>query len=282
MSPRPILKGSQSDVFQQQQSRLPQHHLQTAHHHHQHHSVHFPPSPALTRTFVAHSAATYDRSPIVVSPNDCALPERGCPGRTYFEESPSNPSFRQHMSNFKGYHPRAFSASGLASNHGVPPLVPDLSSESDESDGIAGFPTPSSVTFGPHGLPSSSAVRAVANSPNLNMHTHGYAAYDQDAALAFLPYSRSSYSYEVAEDNLQKEKVRRRRDKRHESSVDPDRISSGDAHISQFAHCLSISRSSSPSRSPPSTPKKKSHRRQPSSITPAFSSFSDDGCLGGF
>ncbi|OCH86267.1 hypothetical protein OBBRIDRAFT_248509 [Obba rivulosa] len=42
--------------------------------------VHFAPNPALART---HSAAQYDRSPIVVMPNRCALPERGCPGRTY-------------------------------------------------------------------------------------------------------------------------------------------------------------------------------------------------------
>ncbi|KLO20431.1 hypothetical protein SCHPADRAFT_6061 [Schizopora paradoxa] len=45
--------------------------------------VHFPPSTSLTSTYTAHSASVYDRSPIQVSPNACALPERGCPGRTY-------------------------------------------------------------------------------------------------------------------------------------------------------------------------------------------------------
>jgi hypothetical protein len=281
MSPRPILKGSNTDGFKQ-----PYHSHHYAHTSHpQQHSVHFPPSPALTRTFFAHSPSTYDRSPIVVSPNDCALPERGCPGRTYFEETSSNRKRANLMLSTKGYHPKAFAAPALGPNYDLPPLVPDLSSESDESDGMASLPPPSSVTFGPHGLPSSSTFRAVSTTLDITMHTHGYAAYSQDAALAFLPYSPSSYPYEVVEDNIHKEKSRRRRDRKHESSVDPDRISSGDAHIAHFAHtfsCLSISRSPSPSRSTPPPPRKKSHRRQQSSFTPAFSTSPVDGCLGGF
>lgn len=280
MSPRPILKPS---AFSQ--PNHPHRHQQPAS---AHPSVHFPPSPSLTRTFLVHSASAYDRSPIVVSQNDCALPERGCPGRTYFEDSAASRQRQHthHMSISKGYHPRAFSSpsSTLGSNYGVPLLVPDLSSESDESDGVASLPPPSSIIFGPHGLPSSSTIRAVSNSPNLTMHTHGYAACDHDAALAFLPYS--PYPYDVPEENiLQKEKLRRRRDKKHESSIDPDRIPSGDAHISQFTQsfaCLSISRSTSPSRSPASTQKKKNLRRQESCFTPTFPTLPDDGCLGGF
>ena len=42
--------------------------------------VHFPPTPTLTSTEITHSPFTYDRAPIVVAPNLCALPERG--GRT--------------------------------------------------------------------------------------------------------------------------------------------------------------------------------------------------------
>jgi hypothetical protein len=273
MSPKPILKGSKPDGFRQ-----PQYYTHTAH---PHHSVHFPPSPALTRTFMAHSASTYDRSPIVVSQNDCALPERGCPGRTYFEELPSGSNARRRfIINTKGYHPRAFSAI-----YDLPPLVPDVSSESDESDAVAGFPPPSSVTFGPHGLPSSSTARAVTNTLDIAIHTHGYVACDQDAALAFLPHSPSSYPYDDTEDTLQKEKSRRRRDKKHESSADAYRIPSGDVHLAQFAHafsCLSVT-PPSPSRSPTSTPKKKSPRRPPqSSFTPTFSNYPNDGCLGGF
>ncbi|EMD32175.1 hypothetical protein CERSUDRAFT_99576 [Gelatoporia subvermispora B] len=59
-----------------------------------HSLVHFAPRPALAVVARTHSAAQYDRSPIVVQPNRCALPERGCPGRTYSladEPSPSSP-----------------------------------------------------------------------------------------------------------------------------------------------------------------------------------------------
>ncbi|KAJ7619304.1 hypothetical protein FB45DRAFT_1062744 [Roridomyces roridus] len=47
--------------------------------------VHFPPSPRLSRTFSAHSSSSYDRTPIEVATNVCALPARGCPGRTYYD-----------------------------------------------------------------------------------------------------------------------------------------------------------------------------------------------------
>ncbi|KAF8816141.1 hypothetical protein BYT27DRAFT_7051219, partial [Phlegmacium glaucopus] len=39
--------------------------------------VHFPPTPSLTSTEITHSSFSYDRAPIVVAPNTCALPERG-------------------------------------------------------------------------------------------------------------------------------------------------------------------------------------------------------------
>lgn len=45
--------------------------------------VRFPSSSSLTCTFLVHSPSTYDRSPIVVTPNQLALPERDCPGKTY-------------------------------------------------------------------------------------------------------------------------------------------------------------------------------------------------------
>lgn len=291
MTPRPILKGSKANEFE-----YPHYTHQHAHHHQHHHSVHFPPSPSLTRTFYAHSASAYDRSPIIVSPNDCALPARGCPGRTYFDEPPTPyPSNRPScMSNAKGYHPRAFS---IIPPTTLPQLVPDFSSESEESDGISSLPTPSLVTFGPHGLPApSSGIKTTNASLSLSTHTHGYASYDRDAdtALSFLPYSPSSppRSYPYEEVGLQKEKPRRRRDRRHESSIDPDRIPSGDAQTAQFAHAFvsfSIS-NSAPSVGPPSdspsTPRKKSSRKHqfpPSlSFASGFSSLPDDGCLGGF
>jgi len=45
--------------------------------------VHFPPSPTLASMHVVDSPRLYDRSPIIVSENSCAMPQRGCPGRTY-------------------------------------------------------------------------------------------------------------------------------------------------------------------------------------------------------
>ncbi|KIK97241.1 hypothetical protein PAXRUDRAFT_825133 [Paxillus rubicundulus Ve08.2h10] len=126
------------------------------------HAVHFPPSPALTCTYVAYSSLTYDRSPIIVAPNTCALPERGCPGRTYTldEHDPSqssSPPRRRSHHNGIHVHPHAVSnhqvsnssdrttgveddplgAPTRASSLHLPPLIPDLSSESDESDGSA-------------------------------------------------------------------------------------------------------------------------------------------------
>ncbi|KAJ6601113.1 hypothetical protein DFH09DRAFT_831053, partial [Mycena vulgaris] len=79
--------------------------------------VHFPSTPSLTLIADTHSPGTYDRAPIVVSPNSCALPKRG--DRVY----PAPP--------LKGsyFHPRAFEA---CEAEPVPPLLPDLSSETDE------------------------------------------------------------------------------------------------------------------------------------------------------
>ncbi|KAB5591657.1 hypothetical protein CTheo_4909 [Ceratobasidium theobromae] len=78
-------------------------------------NVHFPTAKReLVKTRVTHSPASYDRSPIVVSPNTCALPARGCPGRTY------DPRIRR-------------------SPTPCPALVPDEGS-SDDSDGLTSPP----------------------------------------------------------------------------------------------------------------------------------------------
>lgn len=132
------------------------------------HAVHFPPSPTLTRVYVAHSSTAYDRSPIVVLPNACALPQRGCPGRTYTldDEPPkrSSPSKRRPI-NGNHSHPRAASnrtsspprpveddpihVPMRASSLVPPPLIPDLSSESDESDGFITLPPSLSTSMTP-------------------------------------------------------------------------------------------------------------------------------------
>ena len=53
--------------------------------------AHFPP-PGQEPT-ARYSGVDYDRSPIVVQTNVCALPERGCPGKTYFEDDRGTPWF---------------------------------------------------------------------------------------------------------------------------------------------------------------------------------------------
>lgn len=114
--------------------------------------VHFPRTPSLCQTHLTHSAASYDRAPIVVLPNACAMPERN--GRTY---TPSNePCDARKRRSTRAVaqgatlHPQAFVATSSApapvpnskastiildSTGRMPSLVPDLSSsESDESD----------------------------------------------------------------------------------------------------------------------------------------------------
>ncbi|KAJ7042777.1 hypothetical protein C8F04DRAFT_945206 [Mycena alexandri] len=136
--PNPILKRARSDAAP--------------------HTVHF--SPALTRTFTAHPRSEYDRSPIVVSPNACALPARGCPGRTYYDNAPRRSSKHtpQQQQPPRGHlHPRALQNPQYDDDEDdddddemhPPALVPDLSSESDESsDGFASPPPePANVPF---------------------------------------------------------------------------------------------------------------------------------------
>lgn len=75
-APRPILKGLPSSFLSPEAASNPlpfsscSRILDSPH-------VHFPPTPILTSTATTHSSYSYDRAPIVVSPNVCALPERG-------------------------------------------------------------------------------------------------------------------------------------------------------------------------------------------------------------
>jgi len=279
MSPKPILKRSVSELAH---NTDPYH---TQGYPNRTHGVHFPPSPA-TRTYSAYSAAAYDRSPIVVTPNNCALPERG--GRTYTLDE-TQP--RRGISFARDFHPRALAFA--SSRSALPQLIPDLSSESDESDGWSAAPTPSSTplpTFGIHGLagPSSKCNSDVYGDADLNRYTNSV------DALAFLPYPPSppsqKYQYTESIDPFPQSYRRRRgeREAKHESSSDPDRIPSRDSDI-QHCHLAfsSLSISSSPTFS--TTPTKRStKKKQPksphASYTPMSAGFGnlDDGCLGGF
>ena len=121
-TPRPILKRSSSSMDRERKQAV----------------VHFPPSPTISKTFVAHSPSTYDRSPIVVSQNSCALPERGCPGRTYTLDRNGRRS-----NEFGGL--RTLFGDDPADSLLPPPLMQDTSSSSssdESSDGLAPLPPP--------------------------------------------------------------------------------------------------------------------------------------------
>ena len=271
MSPKPILKRSVSepahkiDPYQGCPSRT--------------HGVHFPPSPA-TRTYSAYSAAAYDRSPIVVTPNNCALPERG--GRTYTLED-SQP--RRGIAFARDFHPRALAFASSRSD--LPQLIHDVSTESDESDDWSATPAASTTSFGIHGLAGpSSKCNDVYDDAEMNGYTN---CVD---ALAFLPYPPSSpsqkYQYTESIDPFPHNYRRRRgeRETKRESSSHPDRIPS---RGSDTQHCLSALASLSITSSPTfSTPTRRSKKKQPksphASYIPMSADFStlDDGCLGGF
>jgi len=109
MSPRPILKHRNTSQrhenfpFSACSSVSPSRH------------VHFPPTPTLTSTYATHSPATYDRSPVAVPPNQCALP-----GRHEREFMSDNSQIAEIKGSY--FHPRAYEASSPE---------PSVSDESD-------------------------------------------------------------------------------------------------------------------------------------------------------
>lgn len=117
--PRPILKARLS-----KQLTLPLPFAACGPHPFSSPHVHFPPTPCLVQsTHPAHSPRTYDRKPIVVSPNVCDLPERDerrpplrSPPAAFEVERPSRPRSRSPGArDVKGsyFHPRAFEACEL-------------------------------------------------------------------------------------------------------------------------------------------------------------------------
>ncbi|KAF9025413.1 hypothetical protein BDZ89DRAFT_1161736 [Hymenopellis radicata] len=164
MSPRPILKSLlplpeiSSHVFSIYPRMLSPH-------------VHFPPTPSLQSITFTHSPNTYDRAPIVVSPNSCALPDRD--ERVYNIPSPPYPAS---TSGTKGsyFHPRAFEAcQPEQASDGVPELTFSSSSESsDDSDGYGSPVAPSPVSL-------SSGFAPIPRTQSQEKLQH---------ALSFLPY----------------------------------------------------------------------------------------------
>lgn len=153
-SPRPILKDPASTPCEAARG------------------VHFPPTPSLSRTYSAHPPSEYDRTPIVVTANTCALPERG--GRTITDDdAPPTPTPACKRRLVGDVHPRAL---GPCSTSSLPQLIPDMTtSESEESDGLTSPPE----------FQNAIAAREL---PSL----------DLAAALAFLPHPTKSAATEAA------------------------------------------------------------------------------------
>ncbi|KAI6117504.1 hypothetical protein F5141DRAFT_603581 [Pisolithus sp. B1] len=231
-------------------------------------AVHFPPSPVLTRVYAAHPSSAYDRSPIVVSPNACALPERGCPGRTYTLEDECTPRpspSKRRPSNGNHFHPRAVSnqistspARSAGDDHArtaprtspfaPPPLIPDLSSESDESDSfVTPFGTPN-TSLTPAPSISKPRIRADVMMPT-SPYFPAQPSFPDNYPSSFLPYRSSP-------DDVHKPRRRRSRDRSRERSRE-----------CSYASDETSSDGSYKSFSPPS-----SHALREM----------DDGCLGGF
>jgi len=97
--------------------------------------VHFPPSPTLASTHVVDSPRLYDRSPIIVSENSCAMPQRGCPGRTYATVDGVGRGVASSNNALPLPYPKlSFSSNAPPS---IPLMVPDRQGSSDDLDAVS-------------------------------------------------------------------------------------------------------------------------------------------------
>ncbi|KAI4294574.1 hypothetical protein GGG16DRAFT_64585 [Schizophyllum commune] len=262
MSPRPILKPSASCVTAAARG------------------VHFPPSPRLTRTFSALPSCDYDRSPIVVCPNTCALPERG--GRTYTDDEPApcSPTRRSRSSRERldsgEVHPRALAPASAApvspacpSYPSLPPLVPDFSSESDESDGFMSPP--------PESQPQPVGVYSASTS-TIDL---------LPSALAFLPHAPKHAVEHTEPQPIPARPSRPRRVRRESPQARPMRRSSmygEEEEDGEYDDDNETVVSYSPSQRR-AVPRRKKSNRSSEALCSSMSSFSispTEDCLGGF
>ncbi|KAJ8085220.1 hypothetical protein PM082_004014 [Marasmius tenuissimus] len=109
--------------------------------------VHFPPTPTIvSSTHAALPSTIYDRAPIQVSPNSCALPERG--GRVVRGSAPAvcmKGGIKHDECKGSYFHPFAFEAcepEDLPSPTSVPQLIPDMSSASESEESMDGHSSP--------------------------------------------------------------------------------------------------------------------------------------------
>ncbi|KAJ4481014.1 hypothetical protein J3R30DRAFT_3287480 [Lentinula aciculospora] len=257
-TPRPILKRSPS-ACHENDSELPFYGMQ---------AVHFPPSPSLSRFYNAHPSSIYDRSPIVVSANACALPERGCPGRTYTLDE-RNLSTSQSLVKFvpppRGghLHPRALNqrqAQSLQNENfpRCPPLIPDLSSESEESDGFISPPPETSFTsLGP------------------NPYSHHADKYPSQLSVDNAVYFTTKLDNIQLPSPADPRRISHRDRDRIRSPTGPGEVAADDPGYEDDRDVPSSSRSVSPR-------KNRCRKNLTSRAKAGFDDSGDGGCLGGF
>ncbi|KDQ08077.1 hypothetical protein BOTBODRAFT_180214 [Botryobasidium botryosum FD-172 SS1] len=141
------------------------------------HRVHFPPTPSLTTLHVADPPSTYDRTPILVLPNVCALPARGCPGRTYSPPAPSCSGRSRSQSSHA--HPSAFASYPNALGINTSPALISDDGSSEESDAPT-TPPPECASYNP-----------LASYPSYPSRPLSPSKYSQ-SELDFLPYAPPS------------------------------------------------------------------------------------------
>ena len=147
--------------------------------------VHFPPSPRLSTFQFTHSPQLYDRSPLIVQPNLCALPGRG--ERVYlaeeFDAATQDDTFRDSTpprdSRFQPERP----LETTTYPHTLDYLSSSTHPESDESDGS--LPTP------PDPCDLGATPLIVAHCPSDLLGPSLTRRRSDEDVLCFLPYPPS-------------------------------------------------------------------------------------------
>ncbi|KAL1741796.1 hypothetical protein HDZ31DRAFT_44652 [Schizophyllum fasciatum] len=246
--------------------------------------VHFPPAPRLARTFSAHPPSDYDRTPIVVSRNACALPERG--GRVYTGEA-DMATARSARTGREGAGEAGYGG-GYAYGFPCPPLTPDASSESDDSDACAGSP-PDPVA-GAHSLPLLSGPHsgAGAHSPHGAYALPSLPGAHSLPALSFLPHAPKSARHGPVPESEDEEEDQGRAPTPTPRTCKPATVRSASAPTMRGVSVASPRRSAPPSPSKNTAPRRTAdttapprRRRKPLPVS-SFSIAAEEDCLGGF
>jgi len=164
------------------------------------HSVRFPSSPKLSTVHFTHCPSSYDRTPITVLPNSCALPERNCRSYSPGGGSPSQQGQYQwgkelHHSMFNRDRPDLSLDSGL-----LPPPLSSDDGSSEDSDGLVSPPPEVILNSTSYIPPSQSHLHTDPLShPPISQHphypygaasSHGYVeGVPTDYSLSFLPHA---------------------------------------------------------------------------------------------